>query len=120
MGMWVGRGRKARIAYGFDDIALVPGTLTVNPNEVDVSWELCGRRVELPILAAAMDGLSDPRFAIEMGRLGGIARPQGDGMACGVQGGTHGHRRPPGSSAQYYDFHSCMRLFIQHYRHKRL
>jgi IMP dehydrogenase len=71
--MWVGRGRKARIAYGFDDIALVPGTLTVNPNEVDVSWELCGRRVELPILAAAMDGLSDPRFAIEMGRLGGIA-----------------------------------------------
>ena len=35
MGMWVGRGRKARIAYGFDDIALVPGTLTVNPNEVD-------------------------------------------------------------------------------------
>jgi len=73
MGMWVGRGRKARIAYGFDDIALVPGTLTVNPNEVDVSWPFCGRRVELPILAAAMDGVSDPRFAIEMGRLGGIA-----------------------------------------------
>ncbi|HSE95086.1 MAG TPA: IMP dehydrogenase, partial [Methylomirabilota bacterium] len=71
--MWVGRGRKARIAYGFDDIALVPGTLTVNPNEVDVAWQLCGRRVELPILAAAMDGVSDPRFAIEMGRLGGIA-----------------------------------------------
>src|SRR5206468_2009940 len=73
MGMWVGRGRKARVAYGFDDIALVPGTVTVNPNEVDVSWELCGRRVELPILAAAMDGVSDPRFAIEMGRLGGMA-----------------------------------------------
>jgi IMP dehydrogenase len=71
--MWVGRGRKARIAYGFDDIALVPGTVTVNPNEVDVSWELCGRRIELPIIAAAMDGVSDPRFAIEMGRLGGMA-----------------------------------------------
>ena len=37
MGMWVGRGRKARAAYGFDDIALVPGALTVNPNEVDIS-----------------------------------------------------------------------------------
>lgn len=73
MGMWVGRGRKARIAYGFDDIALVPGTLTVNPNEVDVSWDLCGRRIELPIIAAAMDGVSDPRFAVEMGRLGGMA-----------------------------------------------
>ena len=73
MGMWVGRGRKARIAYGFDDIALVPGTVTVNPNEVDVAWELCGRRIELPIVAAAMDGVSDPRFAIEMGRFGAMA-----------------------------------------------
>ena len=49
MGMWVGRGRKARAAYGFDDIALVPGALTINPNEVDVSWELCGRRFDIPI-----------------------------------------------------------------------
>ncbi|MGH7265859.1 MAG: GuaB3 family IMP dehydrogenase-related protein [Candidatus Rokuibacteriota bacterium] len=73
MGMWIGRGRKARIAYGFDDIALVPGTQTVNPNEVDVSWELCGRRIDLPIMAAAMDGVADPRFAVEMGRLGGLA-----------------------------------------------
>jgi IMP dehydrogenase len=73
MGMWIGRGRKARVAYGFDDIALVPGTVTVNPNEVDISWELCGRRFELPIIAAAMDGVVGPRLAIEMGRLGGLA-----------------------------------------------
>ncbi|MBI2878735.1 MAG: GuaB3 family IMP dehydrogenase-related protein [Candidatus Rokubacteria bacterium] len=73
MGMWIGRGRKARVAYGFDDVALVPGTVTVNPNEVDITWELAGRRIELPILAAAMDGVVDPRFAVEMGRLGGIA-----------------------------------------------
>jgi IMP dehydrogenase len=71
--MWIGRGRKARIAYGFDDIALVPGTVTVNPNEVDVGWELGGRRIELPIVAAAMDGVTDPRFAVEMSRLGGLA-----------------------------------------------
>src|SRR6266699_47406 len=73
MGMWVGRGRKARVAYGFDDIALVPGTITVNPNEVDISWELCGRRFDIPILAAAMDGVVGPRLAIEMSRLGGLA-----------------------------------------------
>src|SRR6266850_185774 len=73
MGMWVGRGRKARVAYGFDDIALVPGTVTVNPNEVDISWELCGHRFELPIIAAAMDGVVGPKLAIEMGRLGGLA-----------------------------------------------
>src|ERR1700746_4123826 len=73
MGMWVGRGRKARVAYGFDDIALVPGALTVNPNEVDIGWELCGRRFDLPIIAAAMDGVVSPRMAVEMGRLGGLA-----------------------------------------------
>ena len=73
MGMWVGRGRKARAAYGFDDIALVPGIQTVNPNEVDISWELCGHRYELPIIAAAMDGVVDVDFAIAMGRLGGLA-----------------------------------------------
>ena len=73
MGMWVGRGRKARAAYGFDDIALVPGALTVNPNEVDLSWELCGHRFPIPVIAAAMDGVVSPSFAIEMGRLGGLA-----------------------------------------------
>jgi IMP dehydrogenase len=73
MGMWIGRGRKARIAYGFDDIALVPGTVTVNANEVDVSWELGGHRIDLPIIAAAMDGVADSRFAVEMSRLGGVA-----------------------------------------------
>src|SRR5438034_5713301 len=73
MGMWVGRGRKARAAYGFDDIALVPGVLTVNPTEVDISWELCGRRFEIPIIAAAMDGVVGPKLAIEMGKHGGLA-----------------------------------------------
>ena len=73
MGMWIGRGRKARMAYGFDDIALVPGAVTVNSNEVDISWELCGRRFEIPIIAAAMDGVVGPRLATEMGRLGGLA-----------------------------------------------
>src|SRR5438552_6923087 len=73
MGMWVGRGRKARVAYGFDDIALVPGALTVNPNEVDIGWELCGRRFDLPIIAAAMDGVVSPKLAVEMGRHGGLA-----------------------------------------------
>src|SRR6267142_1616313 len=72
MGMWVGRGRKARVAYGFDDIALVPGAVTVNPNEVDISWELCGHRYDVPIIAAAMDGVVGPKLATEMGRHGGL------------------------------------------------
>src|SRR4029453_19353974 len=73
MGMWVGRGRKARAAYGFDDIALVPGSLTINPSEVDISWDLCAPPYQSPIIAPAMDGLVSPRLAIEMGKHGGLA-----------------------------------------------
>ena len=73
MGMWIGRNRKARICYGFDEVALVPGQFTINPNEVDISWELGGVKYTIPIIAAAMDGVVDTKFAIEMGKLGGIA-----------------------------------------------
>jgi len=73
MAFFVGRGRKARRCYGFDEIALVPGDLTINPEEVDVSWEIDGKKYEIPIMAAAMDGVVDTRFAIAMGKLGGLA-----------------------------------------------
>jgi len=80
MGMWVGRGRKARRCYGFDEIALVPGAITVNPNEVNTSWEMGNKKYKVPILAAAMDGVVDVGFAIEMSRLGGIAILNLDGV----------------------------------------
>jgi len=73
MGMWVGRGRKARRCYSFDEIALVPGEVSINPDEVDPSWELDGKNYKVPILAAAMDGVVDVDFAIKMGKLGGMA-----------------------------------------------
>lgn len=73
MGEWVGRGRKARRCYGFDEIALVPGSITINPKEVDTSWELAGKKYKVPILAAAMDGVVDVNFAVAMSKLGGIA-----------------------------------------------
>ncbi|MGI8908860.1 MAG: GuaB3 family IMP dehydrogenase-related protein [Candidatus Sumerlaeaceae bacterium] len=73
MGEWIGHGRKARRAYGFDEIAIVPGAVTINPAEVDIHWELAGVRHELPIIAAAMDGVVDPDFAIAMGKMGGLA-----------------------------------------------
>src|SRR3954465_5286861 len=73
MGIGVGRGRKARAAYGGGDIARVPGALTPNPNERASSWELCGRRFDIPIIAAAMDGVVGPKLAVEMGKHGGLA-----------------------------------------------
>ena len=73
MGMWLGRGRKARRSYGFDEIALAPGNLTINPEEVDASFEIGRHKFQVPIIASAMDGVVDVKFAQAMGRLGGIA-----------------------------------------------
>src|SRR3954464_5987119 len=78
MGMWIGRNRKARVTYGFDEIALVPGSITINPNETDTTFRLPRREsdpleLKIPILASAMDGVVDVRFAIEMSKLGGLA-----------------------------------------------
>ncbi|MFH1778294.1 MAG: GuaB3 family IMP dehydrogenase-related protein [Candidatus Omnitrophota bacterium] len=73
MGEFIGKGRKSRRCYGFDEVALVPGEITINPNEIDTSWKIGGMRFTVPILAAAMDGVVDVRFAVQMGRLGGIA-----------------------------------------------
>ncbi|MBU1863987.1 MAG: GuaB3 family IMP dehydrogenase-related protein [Candidatus Omnitrophica bacterium] len=73
MGMWVGRGRKARRCYGFDEISLIPGEVSINPNEVDPSWEFAHQTYAVPIIAASMDGVVDVGFAIKMGKLGGLA-----------------------------------------------
>jgi len=80
MAEWIGIGRRARRCYGFDEIALVPGAQTINPNEVDTIFEIAGRKFKVPILAAAMDGVADVKFAVEMSRLGGIAILNLDGV----------------------------------------
>jgi IMP dehydrogenase len=80
MAEWIGINRRARRCYGFDEVALVPGSQTVNPNEVDTSFKFNGKNFKIPILAAAMDGVVDVKFAIEMSRLGGIAVLNLDGI----------------------------------------
>lgn len=60
-------------SYGFDDVALVPGMITLDPELCDLSWMLSGHAFDLPILAAAMDGVVAPRFAAAFARQGGLA-----------------------------------------------
>jgi len=69
----IGRGKKARRAYGFDDIAIVPSRRTRDPDDVDISWKLGDYRFDLPLLASAMDGVVSPRTAGIIGKLGGLA-----------------------------------------------
>ncbi|MCU0665921.1 MAG: GuaB3 family IMP dehydrogenase-related protein [Candidatus Omnitrophica bacterium] len=80
MAEWIGIGRRARRCYGFDEIALAPGNLTINPNEVDTSFYIDGKKFSVPIMAAAMDGVVDVKFALAMSKLGGIAVLNLDGV----------------------------------------
>jgi IMP dehydrogenase len=80
MELELGRSKRARRAYGFDEVALVPGRITINPEEIDLSFALDGCSLEIPFLAAAMDGVVDRRFAVQMGRLGGLAVLNLDGV----------------------------------------
>jgi IMP dehydrogenase len=72
MGMYIGKGRKARRAFGFDEVAIVPGRMTVNPAETDTTWRIRDMEFAVPILAAAMDGVVDVKMAVRMSELGGI------------------------------------------------
>jgi len=73
MAMWIGVNRRARVCYGFDDISLVPGDITINPGDVDLSSSIGDIGLKIPVMAAAMDGVVDPEFAVEFGRQGGLA-----------------------------------------------
>jgi IMP dehydrogenase len=69
----IGMGKSARRAYGFDEVAIVPSRRTRDPDDVDISWEIDAWRFGIPLMAAAMDGVVSPATAIEIGRLGGLA-----------------------------------------------
>jgi IMP dehydrogenase len=68
----IGRGKKGRRAYGFDDIAIVPSRRTRDPDDIDITWTLGPYRFELPLLASAMDGVVSPETAVLTHRFGGL------------------------------------------------
>src|SRR5436309_5533024 len=78
----IGRGKKARRAYGFDDVAIVPSRRTRDPDDIDISWTLGPYRFELPLLAAALDGVVSPDTAGLIGKLGGLAVLNLEGIYC--------------------------------------
>src|SRR5215217_1567591 len=68
----IGRGKKGRRAYGFDDIAIVPSRRTRDPDDIDITSMIGPYRLELPLLASAMDGVVSPETAGIIGNLGGL------------------------------------------------
>jgi len=60
-------------AYGFDEVALVPGDVTINPDQTSIDFTVKSYTLSIPILASAMDAIVDPTFAIKLNKLGGLA-----------------------------------------------
>ncbi len=69
----IGIGKNGRRAYGFDEVAIVPSRRTRDPEDVDIRWEIDAYTFELPMMASAMDASVSPSTAIAVGRLGGLA-----------------------------------------------
>ena len=69
---FLSRTRTARRTYGFDEIALVPASATVDPLDVDLSWSVGPHRFALPFIASAMDSVVDPRVAVTLSHLGAL------------------------------------------------
>ena len=67
------QSRQLRRAYGFDEVAIVPGDVTINPEQTDIDFKVEGLTFTIPVLASAMDAVTDVDFAILMGKLGGLA-----------------------------------------------
>ncbi len=78
----IGRGKKARRAYGFDEVAIVPSRRTRDPDDVDISWTLGPYRFDLPLMASALDGVVSPDTAGLLGELGGLAVLNLEGIFC--------------------------------------
>jgi IMP dehydrogenase len=72
--------KELRHTYGFDEVALVPGDVTINPEQTDISLSIGQHKLDIPILASAMDGVVNPKFAIALGKLGGLAVLNLDGV----------------------------------------
>ena len=68
----IGRGKRGRRAYSFDDIAVVPSRRTRDPEEVSVSWQIDAYHFDTPVMAAPMDSVVSPESAIALGKLGAL------------------------------------------------
>ncbi|MFA5014704.1 MAG: GuaB3 family IMP dehydrogenase-related protein [Actinomycetota bacterium] len=78
----IGRGKTGRRSYGFDEVSIVPSRRTRDPEDIDISASIGKYRLELPVLASAMDGVVDVKFAIKMRKIGGLAVLNLEGLQC--------------------------------------
>ncbi len=99
-------GKRARTAYSFDDIAIVPSRRTRDPQEVSTAWQIDAYKFDLPMMAAPMDSVVSPESAIEIGRLGGLGVLNLEGLWTRYED----PRIPLGEIASMPDKHATARM----------
>ena len=70
--MEVPRFTELRRAYGFDEVAIVPGDVTVNPDQTNIDFTIANYTFPIPFLASSLDAVVSPKFAICLGQMGGL------------------------------------------------
>lgn len=78
----IGKGKTGRRSYGFDEISIVPSRRTRDPEDIDISVNIGKYKLNLPVIASAMDGVVDVKFAVEMRKIGGLAVLNLEGLQC--------------------------------------
>ena len=104
----IGGTKRGRIAYSFDDIALVPTRRTRNPEEVSTSWKIDAYEFEFPIMAAPMDSVVSPEVAINYGKLGGLA-------VLNLEGLWTRYEDPKKEFKKIYDFNFDLWCLLEDY-----
>ena len=67
-------------SYGFDDVAIVPGEVTINPDMTSTKMTIGEQTFDIPVLASAMDGAVSPSFATLMHEMGGLGVLNAEGL----------------------------------------
>lgn len=68
----IGRGKRGRRAFSFDDIAVVPSRRTRDPEDANIGWHLDAYQFDIPVMAAPMDSVMSPDMCVAMGSMGGL------------------------------------------------
>ena len=74
------RFKQLRQSYGFDEVAIVPGDVTLNPDQTSTDFQIGGFTFSIPVVASAMDAVTDVNMVVRMGKLGGLAVLNLDGV----------------------------------------
>jgi IMP dehydrogenase len=106
MDIEIAPGKRARQAYSFDDIAIVPSRRTRNPEDVSTAWQIDAYKFEIPMLAAPMDSVVSPETAIAIGKLGGLGVLNLEGLWTRYED----PRIPLGEIASMPDKHATRRM----------